>query len=67
MNKKYIAKPNTWFDEGTEATLICEITSEYGLFSGIKDGKEDEEGCLYEEFDIWGIGAGGEAQLFAKQ
>lgn len=59
---KYTAKPNTWFDEGTEAVPLTEIwkTSERfngpiigsALFLGIRDGKEDEEVCSLSEFFI---------------
>ena len=43
---KYIARPDTWYDEGTEATLLVPYGegSNAGLFLGIRDGKEDEEG-----------------------
>ncbi len=51
MKIKYIAKKDTWFDEGSEAELLVEIPSG-GLFKGIKNGKEDEELCDIEEFDI---------------
>ena len=52
--RKFIAKPNTWFDEGTEATLLFQYhpDCEAGLFLGIRNGKEDEEGCGFEEFNI---------------
>jgi hypothetical protein len=54
--KKYISKKDEWFDEGTEAQLIDDymgsIMDGAGLFRGIKDGKLDEEICLFEEFDI---------------
>lgn len=57
---RYISK-GEWFDRGTEATLICmyrgddkiEIRhwdSEGCLFSGIRHGKPDEEGCSIDEF-----------------
>jgi len=60
---KYIAKPNTWFDEGTEAfpaSGCWEAYNELGLinivraavFSGIKNGNPDEEICSEDEFDI---------------
>ena len=42
--KKYIAKKDTWFDEGTEAKPITKIYSEWSepwvLFEGIKNGKK---------------------------
>ncbi len=48
---KYIALPDTWFDVGTEAELLFEVIPEAtGLFRGIRDGKEDEEVCGYDEF-----------------
>ena len=49
---RYIARPDTWFDAGTVAHRICEITPASGLFSGIRGGAEDEEGCAYSEFDV---------------
>ena len=48
---KYIAKANTWFDEGTEVRLIDRYSEEFGLFIGMKDGKEDEEVCRFDEFE----------------
>ena len=48
--KRYISKGN-WFDKGTEAELIADCVV-HGLFRGIKDGKEDEELCPFEEFEI---------------
>lgn len=51
MAKKYIAKPNTWFDEGTEAKLLADCGF-FGIFEGIREGKPDEETCLYEEFEV---------------
>lgn len=63
---KYIAKPDTWFDDGTEAKLIEYLYTsskqwidgeEYpgcdcGLFEGICEGKIDQEICGYDEFEI---------------
>jgi hypothetical protein len=61
---KYISK-GEWFDKGTEAKLLFQYiwrrgtnngkdegTDDVGLFEGIKDGKLDEEGCGFDEFDI---------------
>ncbi len=44
----------TWFDEGTEATLLIDYRPhlEAGLFRGIRNGKEDEESCNLSEFSI---------------
>ena len=50
--KKYIAKSDTWFDEGTEAKLLGELINEVGLFRGIHNGEEDEELCPLEEFNV---------------
>lgn len=59
--KIYIAKPNTWFNEGTEAQLMEYLHIDgdgvkYGLFEGFKDreGKtmKEAEVCSYEDFDI---------------
>ncbi len=61
--KRYIAKPGTWFKEGTEAFLVADMQSDFGLFSGIRVnqgesklcaiGEEypDEEMCPFDEFD----------------
>ena len=58
-NIKFIAKQDTWFDEGTEAKLLFRMGDEdfndkngCGMFEGIKDGKIDEEPCGYDEFII---------------
>ena len=52
---RYISD-GTWFDKGTECVLICDCvicdTGHSGLFSGIRGGKEDEEGCSFDEFTI---------------
>ena len=52
----FIAKPDTWYDEGTEATLIGEpwdvIGGKAGVFCGIRNGSEDEEVCAYDEFVV---------------
>lgn len=54
---RYIAKPNTWFDEGTVAYLVDDYRKyrnsflyDSGLFSGYHNGKEDEEICPFDEF-----------------
>ena len=58
---KYIAKPNTWFDEGTEVEIMegpwdsTDIDGNYigfGLFVGFRNGSLDEESCGLDEFDI---------------
>ena len=48
---KYISKGD-WFDRGTEAIFICAADNGWALFSGIQDGKPDEEVCALDEFDI---------------
>lgn len=53
-NIKFIARPETWFDEGTIAELtndIIDMKYTSGLFNGIKDGEEDGEVCSFFEFD----------------
>lgn len=59
--KKFIAKPKTWFKEGTEARPIEYLHIDgdgvkYGLFEGHKerDGKliYESEVCSYEDFEI---------------
>lgn len=56
---RYFAKKDTWYDEGTEAFLLCLYTEgtlndpgHGGLFSGTKNGKLDEEGCGFDEFTV---------------
>ena len=54
---KYISKKNEWFDEGTEAIPVTEIwdvneTEKAAIFSGIRNGKPDEEMCGLDEFNI---------------
>lgn len=60
-DKIFIAKPNTWFDEGTEAKLLQHIQDPcdgdfkcpgFGLFKGFVEGELDEEICNYDEFEI---------------
>ena len=60
---KFRVLPNTWFDEGTIATLLDDYTNSepicgkhnricgLGLFEGYKDGKLDEEVCSFCEFE----------------
>ena len=52
---KYISN-GEWFDKGTEAILIDDYRNEVngynaGLFSGTRDGSEDEEICSFDEFE----------------
>ena len=49
--KVYISD-GTWFDKGTEAKLIGNVTESSGIFKGIKDGSPDEEVCGFDEFHI---------------
>lgn len=60
--KRYFAKPNTWFDEGTEA-FPTEIFDDnpvhgYGLFTGTKSDYIEgvlypsNEMCSLSEFEI---------------
>jgi len=46
----FTAKPETWFDEGTEAWQVGEPFHGAALFAGTKDGKPDEEICALDEF-----------------
>lgn len=54
---KHYFSDGTWFDKGTEAHFIC-ISNEFddgtkaGIFRGLREGKWDEEACLFEEFRI---------------
>lgn len=50
--KHYFAKPDTWFDAGTEAVVIAEISERAALFAGMRNGAPDEEACLFDEFEI---------------
>lgn len=54
MKINFIAKPDTWFDDGTQVTLIDDYRPQLnvGLFEGYKDGKIDQECCNFDEFDI---------------
>jgi hypothetical protein len=61
---KFIAKPNTWFDEGTIVTLVddysdicydwtcgeCGKACGMALFEGLKNNKIDREVCNFCEF-----------------
>jgi len=53
---EYIAKADTWFDEGTKAEMLSGPWDgempKLGLFAGIKNGKPDEEVCSLDEFEI---------------
>jgi hypothetical protein len=54
---KYIAKPDTWYDEGTEAVPVTSIwnvneNDQAAVFLGTKDGNPDEEMCCLDEFEI---------------
>lgn len=54
---KYIAKKDTWFDEGTECKLLVDCSPGVdgsGVYEGFKDGKLDEELCGHDEFEIIG-------------
>ena len=52
---KFIARPDTWYDEGTEAFLdqIGDPTHDYtsAFFRGTYEGFEDGECCCMFEFD----------------
>jgi len=55
-NLKFIARPNTWFDAGTEVEILLGNRkvdhNETGfVFRGTKDGFIDEEYCSIFEFD----------------
>ena len=47
---KYISK-GQWFDKGTEVELIVMYDEVMGLFSGLRNGKIDEEDCSLDEFE----------------
>ena len=56
---KFISRPDSWFDEGTEAFIDFDegagncIAHDFisDVFNGIHEGKEDEEMCNIFEFD----------------
>jgi hypothetical protein len=51
---KFVARPNTWYDEGTIATIdddVFDMKYTSALFNGIKDNIEDGEICSIFEFD----------------
>jgi hypothetical protein len=52
---KFIARPNTWYDEGTEAFIYGETLPSHdntdALFRGTHDGSDDGEYCSTFEFD----------------
>ena len=50
----FIAKPDTWFDSGTEVELLvdCRPQGNFGLFRGQRNGKLDEETCPFDEFEV---------------
>lgn len=59
---RYIAKPDEWFDSGTEVKLIDDYrTSDAmiyhkslnaGLFEGLRNGVLDQEVCDFDEFEV---------------
>ncbi len=52
---KIFAKPDTWFDEGTEVYFESEVMWDFAesvIASGLRDGILDEELCPIEEFEI---------------
>lgn len=63
LNLRFISKKDEWYDENTEARLIC-LTgtgrlgspsgprSVGGLFQGYRDGGFDQEVCSFTEFEI---------------
>ena len=48
----YISKPDEWFDSHTVVYLIDDYRPDInaGLFSGKRNGEEDEEICPFDEF-----------------
>ena len=49
---RYFAKPDTWFDAGTEVFLVADCDQGGWLMSGMHEGKEDEELCDPDEFEV---------------
>jgi len=64
--KRYFAKPDTWFDVGTEAFLLGDVWDDniyyrdtemiepklLAMFAGTRNGKPDEEPCDLDDFEI---------------
>ena len=55
--KRYFAKEDTWYDVGTEAFIVALLdgpgwNGTSAIMRGIKEGYEDEELCLLEEFEV---------------
>lgn len=50
---RFIARPNTWYDEGTEVKLLSTPEHDYpsGSFYGLVSGEYDGEECGLDEFD----------------
>lgn len=58
----YIAKPDGWFDTGTEVKLIDDYRNNdsmfyhkslnAGLFEGFRNGLLDQEVCDFDEFEV---------------
>lgn len=50
---KFVARPDTWYDEGTIAQLESTPSHKYpsGAFVGYVDGELDGEECGLDEFD----------------
>jgi hypothetical protein len=56
MTVIYIARPHTFFDEGTEVKKVGESSphSLFAYFKGIHYGEEKIELCRFDEFEqIW--------------
>lgn len=59
MKTLYFVECHGWFDTNSEAFLIDDYRPQgmnSGLFSGVKDGKKDEEICCFDEFRTVTIG-----------
>lgn len=57
QHKRFIAKPGGWFDKGVEVKLLQSFHSHgddlgFALFAGMRNGEEDEEICVFDEFDV---------------
>lgn len=65
---RYVAKPDTWFDAGTECELLvdCRPQAPFGVFRGLRTSNSstslrttgekyiDEETCNFNEFEVVG-------------
>lgn len=67
--RRFIARPATFFDSGTEADLIEDYRSDgsySGLFYGRRDGKWLQAVCRFSEFTVKYVSEGREKRRRQK-